>query len=146
MAIHWDISDIGLGLLMNWWLAQLNAGTNLYMHLFQNDVTPQPGITDADFVEADFPGYGAASISDPTWTQGPIVGHVATATYGSFLSFIAASSGFTSQTIYGYWINDEDGDYVWSESFGTPQLITPGAELKVQPELKNATFPNPITP
>lgn len=146
MARHWDFDDNWLAtVLWTWKIAEQNAGSEyLTLRLFQNDFEPQPGLLLTDLVEASYPGYTRQSVQWAEWQIPVVVDHVASIETLNFHSFTAGASGFSSQTIYGYYITHVNGVYRWAESFEEPQVMRPAGELKVKPRISLATYPNPI--
>lgn len=148
MANHWDLGDEGLRRILVFWreYGNVNGEPPIRFKLFKNDYQPQRGSDIPDYEEATFPGYEAQVADWSGWGEVTVDDHVASLPYTVFLEYQAADTGFTSQTIYGYWAVDTDGNYLWGESFASPQVVQPSALLKLKPVLKLQTLPNPITP
>lgn len=93
--------------------------------LFSNNFTPARSSVEADFTEASFSGYSAASISSSVDATDASVGHVITTSTFAFTH----NGGATSETIYGwYMVSSEatktDGstttEVIAYERFATP--------------------------
>jgi hypothetical protein len=106
------------------------------MHLYQNDYTPTDGMVVGDFTEATFPGYVDYTLEPEHWVAPALVGSLYEINYNDFAAFIADGTGFSSQTIYGYWVEDNLTGLWWAERFDVPRVITPSAELEVVPRLR----------
>lgn len=111
------------------------------IHLFKNDIVPFPGINNGDFTEADYPSYSSLSFTVGDFGPVSTASHVSSSVSSSVLQFIAASSGFSLQTIYGYWFTDGSLNYVLSERFGTPYDMIPDGVLNITPRVQNQTLP-----
>lgn len=108
----------------------------LTLHLYKNDYTPVDGTTEANFVEADFPGYAPISFADASsWTT---VGGAPTQAVLPQQTFLANNVVSPTQTIYGYWFEiTSSGLGVWGERLGTPRLMAlSGDYVKVTPKLQ----------
>lgn len=143
MANAWDVTD---GYLARQLLSIINAeveDANWSLHLYQNDYTPIPGSDETDYVECDFPGYTALDLLWLNWGTVTVLDHVARSVYVEFLEFEAASSGFTSQPVYGYYVLDGDAVYIWGERFADTRTMYPSSTLKVKPERRQGVLPPP---
>jgi len=101
------------------------------LHLFQNNITPDPSTPGTAFVESNFPGYPAGGISlanDFTAPTKVADGHYQIAGSSHAFSF---TSG-TSQTVYGWYLGDTGGNLRFSYLFATPVLMQSGVTLYVQ--------------
>lgn len=108
----------------------------LSLKLYKNDYTPVDGSTEANFVEADFPGYSdfdMASAED--WTIVP-----GAPTEGSLPQkhFEANAEVSPAQTMYGYYfVVTSTGNYVWGERFDEPRIISQSGDyLNVTPKIQ----------
>jgi hypothetical protein len=114
------------------WGLHLPAAAGTYVcYLFQNDIVPGPTTKVADFVEADFTGYGNITVascdithSDPS-TGLPIIKNVTP------LVFNQTGTTITN-TIYGWWIDDGAGQGAFGERFDTPiQMDATGKQIQL---------------
>jgi len=94
----------------------------LTLHLFQNDISPTPETVVGDFDEADFTGYaaeagvdfGAAYLDEPNLEAKLTIPTVQ----------FSATGGATPNTIYGGYITDAAGTYLYgSQRFAVPIQI-----------------------
>lgn len=86
--------------------------------LFKNDITPLLGTTViGDFTEATFDGYTSHTLS--SWGGVSLTYPYALSEHALIL-WLCTGPGGGSQTVYGYWIEDEDGDLALAEKFSTP--------------------------
>jgi hypothetical protein len=103
------------------WL-DLLAGTALTQvawRLFKNNVSPQQSSVLADFVEADFSGYAVVPPPVVGWSVSVTSGGVAK-TAANLISW-SRGIGPTSNTIYGYFLTDGPGTYLYAaELFAVP--------------------------
>ncbi len=104
------------------------------VHLYVNNVSPDEDSTIATFTEATFPGYGVGLTDFPTdaFTNGDGQAEID----GGSPAFFS-SSGTSTQTAYGYFV--DDGTYttlLWAERFTSPvSFTTPGQFCEVQLKL-----------
>lgn len=95
-----------------------NAATTL--HLYKNDYTPVPDSADANFTEADFPGYSDEDLAGD-W------GAITEAADGKWyiqtpgIEFAWSGVG-SSNTIYGWYIKDAT-EVIMAERFASPLLV-----------------------
>lgn len=137
MADVWDVADDYLYQMLGAFL-NLTSGQTWHVHLYQNDFDPVPGTDLLDFDEADYTDYAAIAV-DPANFLGAlaVTAHVAIAPYNVALSFLAGSSGFTSQNLFGYFVTNDLGNYWYAERFAVTQTIVPNATLLLTPELRH---------
>jgi len=144
VAAHWDIADSTLQEKLQAYIDKLVAdGLDWSCHLFQNDYTPIPGSDISNYTECTFPGYSSAVIPVADWGTVTVSAHVASSTLSSELEFTADSSGFSSQSVYGYYVLDSADVYKYGERFSDTRTIHPDDVLKVTPIQREATYPNP---
>lgn len=137
MANVWDVSDDYLFVMLGAFLSG-SSGQSWHVHLYQNDFSPVPGTTIDDFDEADYTDYVPIQIDPANFLAAlAVTAHVAIAPYDSALSFLAGSSGFTSQNLFGYFVTNDAGDYSYAERFAVTQTIVPNATLLLTPELRH---------
>ncbi len=108
----------------------------LTLHLYKNDYTPVDGTTEANFVEADFPGYAPLDFADSSlWTVVPGAPTQAALPQQTFLANDVVSP---TQTIFGYWFEvTSTGKGIWGERLATPRLMAlAGDYVKVTPKLQ----------
>jgi hypothetical protein len=88
------------------------------VHLAQAPMSPNKGSTPASFTEATYVGYAAGAIAG--WTASYLnAAGLAETIWTAYISFAAPASG-SAQTIYGYWLEDSNTNYVGAETFVTP--------------------------
>jgi len=110
-------------------LAQLGADTVTYgglddglVKLFTGPLTPTPATTLADLeaVEADYTGYGAATIT----TMGTVKpSALQWALFKSVYFAISGSGPYTGNEITGYWVETDEPNLVLAERFAAPVTL-----------------------
>jgi hypothetical protein len=106
-------------------------GNTLVMHLFTNPITPDKTTVAADLVEATFPGYAAQNIT--TWGAAILNASVQGESDAATVTWTAAAGSLGNQ-IWGYWVEDAGGTYLWAEPFGFPiDMSVSGASMGVFP-------------
>jgi len=97
---------------------RLGMPAPIMIHLFINDLLVDTTTVLTDFTEASFPGYLAQAVTFPAAPFLNIDG-AAEIDAGGPASFV--STGPSTQTAYGYWV--DDGSYTsiwWAERFASP--------------------------
>lgn len=94
-------------------LAQiLLIGSSFTVRLFSNNFTPNHGMVPGDLTEANFDGY--APVASLNWGSVSLNGSFeAEATLAS-ATFTQTGTGITNN-IYGYWVTDSFGNFLWAE-------------------------------
>lgn len=102
-------------------MLQSILGQNLDLRLFKNNHVPAETDTEADYIEADFPGYVLESLVSGNWVITP--GDPASAAYPDVV-FTNSAGG--SQFVYGYYITRNiDGKLMWAEQFSDNDPTAP---------------------
>lgn len=140
MSAAWDCGDFYLATMLEKFLG-FEFGNLWTLHLFKNDYTPHPGTVDTDFVEADYPGYAYIVFDASDFGAITVTAHVAQSTLSAAQVFTGDTGSWSPQTIYGYWILNNDDNYYVSERFNTPIDMIPDGQISITPRLKHATFP-----
>jgi len=99
---------------LNRTLAYLNSNS-FTIHLFQNDITITSNTVVGDFVEADFGGYdppGGQEIA--SWPPDSAV-YVSPRARALHPPITWTADGTSTNTIYGYFVLDNDGEFAWGE-------------------------------
>lgn len=101
------------------------------VHLFVNDYSPDETTTLADLTEATFPGYLAGSTDFPT---APFTNSDGQAEIDGGSPAFFSSTGPSTQTAYGYWVDDGSLTTVWwAERFTSAvSFVSPGSFLQIQ--------------
>lgn len=107
--------------------------------LYQNNHTPAAGDDISDYTEATFTGYAQDDFAPSTFGAVSVVSHVAQSV-SSFTAEFTQTSG-SNQTIYGYYLLDDGGNFIGAEMFASPVTMSPGGTLEVTPTLKHAIYP-----
>jgi len=91
------------------------------IHLYTNDVTPDPNMTEATFDEATFTGYAALDVE----MTAPSMNDQGLVTSRSGLLEWATPGGGTvdPQTIYGVYITQADLGLIAAQRFEEPQTV-----------------------
>lgn len=124
---------------LNAWLAEVKPVQQWYCALFVNDYTPVPTSQFGDFTEASFAGYAPATVVMADWPNATVVDHVAISTNTTTYTFQAASSGVSPQTVYGYFVYDENDVLIYAERWTDSYNITNGVKLDLVLKLKHKT-------
>lgn len=118
--------------LSDWLITVLNARGPFTCHFYSNDFDPDAGAVLGDFTEAAFTGYAAATLGART---DAIVGDDAKASWPDVS--MLCTDGVCD--LYGYFITDGGGAYVWGERDPTADeavfTIAPGRTYTVSPRL-----------
>ncbi len=118
-------------------VGDLTGPPNWTIRLFKNDVTPAHGDDETLFTEADFDGYAAVSMSGMA-SGGNTGGDKAEFTADDAV-FTVGTSPVTTNTIYGYYVTDDDAvdKLVYSERFDTSvDMDTDDEELTITPSFE----------
>lgn len=140
MSAGYVVSDTYLALLAEAVVDGVTPDPSGYtLHLFVNDATIGDGNQDATgLTPASWDGYTPLNAAVDTWGAAVTTAHVAAITAPAPIEF-AAGSGGPSQTVYGYWVEDVDGNFCWAESFAAGQLVDPGGTYKITPSFRQKT-------
>jgi len=141
MPAGWDIADGQLQEILGRYRSGYLNGENLDIHLYKNDYTPVPGSDVGDYTEADFTGYLSQVITGGTWGSVTVADHIAVTVNADTFNFTYTAGGGSPQTIYGYYITGDGGDYFWGERFSEPRVMNPADELNITPELRVRVYP-----
>lgn len=115
-------------------LVNKTAPQNLVLRLFKNNKTPTETDTEADYTEADFTGYAAATLTGASWTSTP--GAPSEVSYAQ--QTFTSSAGSQSQPVYGYYLTQAiSGKLVLAERFtdGPYTIVNNGDQIKVTPKI-----------
>lgn len=85
------------------------------MALFTNNITPGPQTIAADLTEATFTGYARAALT--AWTVERLTPALEAVHTSPMASFAAASPFTVQEQVYGGWIEDVAGNYVFGFRF-----------------------------
>lgn len=125
-------SNVGELLLLTWAVKSTTTPENMVLKLYKNNYTPVAGSVAADFTEADFSGYSAATLSRGNWGTPTTVSGKATSVYGSAQTFTAGSS----QTVYGYYVvGATSGTLIFAERFTTAKPLESSDSVVITPSL-----------
>lgn len=113
---------------------------DLTLHLYQNEVTISGASVAGDFLEANFTGYAATTLTNANW--GVVDGNPATATFDTEQEFTSTADS-QNQDIYGYYVTytggTEIGNLAWAEAFPAPQNIdATGDKIRITPIITEA--------
>jgi hypothetical protein len=117
---------------------QANLPSPMKVHLYVNDYSPDQATNLLSFTEASFPGYvpGSATFPNPATVNIDSAAEIDAAAVATF-----TSTGMSSQTAYGYWV--DDGTYTsvwWAERFDSPvDFSAPGTFVQVLLSLTGIT-------
>lgn len=104
-----------------------------YINLFKNDVTPGHATVLADLTLADFGGYAQKNMTTP------VVGAALDANGRAVITWDEVTftrTGGPDNTIYGYYVANNDGALLWCERFDNPVPVTAdGIFIKLTPKL-----------
>lgn len=97
----------------------------LYIHLFQNDITPTATTIATDFTEATFPGYATQLLG--AWGFAYLEVERACTIHDPVLWMMTGAS--PTNDIYGYYITDALGHLIYSERKEDPPVPAPMNEI-----------------
>ena len=119
------------------WTGEI-ANSQLKVKLFKNDYTPVAGTVLANLTEADFTGYAVQNVNNPA-TQAALDVNNRAVTFWDLVSW--TKNGATGNTIYGYWVVDNAGNFLWVERFvsGGYAMTVDGTVLNFYPSLTLAS-------
>ena len=122
-------SDVGAVQILNKYFKDItpSGGTNYYLKLFVNDVTPVDSFTASNFTEAAGGGYAAKTIA-PTDATVSIQSGVPQAAFPQ-QSFVFTGPLTTNTTVYGYYVVDADGVLVFSDRASAPYTPANSGDL-----------------
>lgn len=110
------------------------------VHLYVNDVDPQPGSIISDFVEANFHGYSSQLLTG--WGTVYLAEDGLAQVNGPVLTF-TPSDDVLPQTIYGWFATDSVPNFVMGEKYGDPMgflLDGPERSFIVQPRFQDTAI------
>ena len=114
------------------------ANKSLKMRLFATNVTPVQTSVLGSFTEAAGGGYAAITLANGSWTVTP-ANDPSDAVYAE-QTFTFTGALTTNPTVYGYYIEDNDGStgvLVWAELLPVPYTpATNGDTLKITPKFQ----------
>lgn len=131
MANAWDVTDSTLVEQLNAWLAFISSNPDWSVNLYKNDYTPVPGSVIGDYTPADFAGYAPIEFDPADFDAAFIADHVAIAEFPNVFEFERDGSAGSGQTIYGYYVTDNNGVYRWGERFEQERVIMPFDRLSI---------------
>lgn len=114
--------------------------SNLQIHLFINDLTPDDNSVFASFDPATFDGSISQNLSNGNWSGATIDADVAESTHTPAPSW--TNTGATTETAYGWYAFPEgDSICVAAQRFDTPHVMSPGEIETLTPAtIKLKTF------
>lgn len=107
---------------------------NLVLRLYKSNTSPADSDTVGTYVEADFTGYSAVTLTGASWTV--TQGAPTTASYAQ--QSFASTANQSAQSIYGYYVTRAStGDLVFAERFTTGPFTIQnnGDTIKVTPSI-----------
>lgn len=87
------------------------------LRLYVNAVDPAPDSDASDFTEASFPGYAPLTLT--TWEDATLASPGLAETEADNAVFAPTGTG-SPQTVFGWFMTDEDGNFVAGERFSDP--------------------------
>lgn len=117
------------------WLITSFLETGYVLKLFKNDITPVPNYNVGDFEQATYGGYANVTLDSSKW--GSIFKVVDGEYQSDSIDFSYESTGSPTNTVYGFWVEDEDGnDWVLAGKFPAAVVMAPGAKfvLNISPQ------------
>jgi hypothetical protein len=112
------------------------AGEDVDIRLYSNDITPAATNTEATFTEVSGGGYAAQSLTASSW--GITGTNPTTASYGSTISFTFTGAPTTnSGYVYGYYATARSGTnagkLLWADRFTNAPIIIAnnGDEIRI---------------
>lgn len=108
-----SVSQLGQRLSLEAIIANQLVGAQV--SLYVNNFSPTYLAELTDYVEASFPGYTPQGASG--WSAPTNVG-MAARTTASDITWTASATVTPSVEVYGYFVVNSDGDYIYGERFG----------------------------
>lgn len=131
----WNLDDQYLADMLNQFVGWLGAQPDMFLCLYSNNYTPGIGTVLGDFTEATFAGYSRQNFPGSYLGSPTVTSHVAISTSSTVLTFDGDPGTWSPQTIYGYFVITNAGNYFWSERFATPIDMSPDGEIRITPRL-----------
>lgn len=122
------VPNIGETKLLEWILK--STGTDTVLKLYSNDYTPVAASTNGSFTEATFTGYVEKDIARTDWASATTNGSGKAEITSPDLSWSATSS----QTVYGYFVQDASGNLLFAERFSSARALESGDTLTISPK------------
>lgn len=125
-------------------LDQLLGGITPYFHLYISAIADDPGITLADFDEADWPAYAPRRVT--TWSPA-VVQSGRAVSWADPQQWIRGTGGDT-RDVYGYYATDTPGGPLlwWEPVEGSPLPMTaPSDSVLIRPRITLREDPEPET-
>lgn len=134
----WDVADKVLQRMLQAWVGDIADDGEYLVCLYQNEYKPDNDTTIDDFEEATFGGYSPFMFDPGSFGAVSVVDHVAITTASPDATFSVDESS-ESQTIYGYFLLDDDLDYIWGESFKEPKTVNANDKFGLTIRMKHRT-------
>ena len=113
------------------------------VRLFQNDYTPGPSTTGADFVESSFTGYARITVDPDDWTLPTIQDGRATCSPGPD-PLVFQNVGSLPQWVFGFWVKRvASSTVVFCCRLPVPRDMTATSELLLDVPFTYRTDPQP---
>lgn len=100
---------------------RLNGDHLKTLKLFKNDHVPAVDDVNANYTEANFSGYAAEALG--TWNAAFLNGDDKGEIDADPIAFVHNGGG-TSNTIYGAYVVDDNGDVIYAERFEAPRVMS----------------------
>jgi len=128
------LTNAGELVLLRWLLKETNLTAMTFsLHLFKNNITVNRNTVVGDFTEATFGSYAAKALTRANWTSPVTVSDKALSTYTSTAQQWSSNGG-APETIYGYYITDDDtGTALWAENFAQSRIVAEFDTIDVLP-------------
>lgn len=105
-----------------WGLVLKNAAATAKVHLFKNDIVPNPSTAIGDFTEADFDGYAAVTVT--SWDNTHIDPVNSLPYISNLTQALFAQTGIViTNTVYGFYVEDGAGAALFAQRFDAPILM-----------------------
>lgn len=106
------------------------------IHLIKANFSPSQQSQIADFTEADYTGYAAQAAS--SWLNAAYIGNGKYESLSSAVLAFAPTAATVLDTIYGYWLADNNGLLVSVCKFLTPivQTFSPLVTINILPSIQ----------
>jgi hypothetical protein len=140
MASAWIISDSTLQTMLQDFINGLAQGNNWNIDLYQNNHVPAAGDTAANYTVANFAGYAQGTINNTTWGAAAVTNHIAQTTQATTNQWNATAAA-QPQTIFGYFVTDNNGNLKYAEMFANSITMNPSDQLQITPVLRHTTYP-----
>lgn len=137
MANAWVETDFQLQKILAKYVTGIAAESAWTWNLYKNNHVPVVGDVAGDYTPADFAGYTAKTQAPSAFGTPTVTAHVAKTVSSTAIVFGPSTEATASQTIYGYYVVDSSGNYLFAEMFTTAISVAPGGSVTLTSEIRH---------